>query len=228
MGAAGDGAHFGGRWSEPRGLSSQSHSDTESPRTVSSPSLERTPESVDGERRLDPERLEGRLGGNEADPDRGYDRRPYGFCTGDAGVLAQLNSAPRLPYGKTWHRGRWVREHRSRRPSIRPGGVEHRYDCGREVRDLWNRYGLPHARQRITEADRATERERGPGRESRAPRRRSAASLTLRLHRTRMRLEISLVIEHLWPPGPPSRSVNPALWYSDRAATSSTLVVRSM
>jgi hypothetical protein len=31
--------------------------------------------------------------------------RAFGFCTGDAGVMAQLNNAPRLPYGKTWQRG---------------------------------------------------------------------------------------------------------------------------
>jgi hypothetical protein len=29
----------------------------------------------------------------------------YGFCTGDAGVLAELSSAPRLAYGKTWREG---------------------------------------------------------------------------------------------------------------------------
>jgi hypothetical protein len=29
----------------------------------------------------------------------------YGFCTGDAGVLAMLHSAPRLANGASWHQG---------------------------------------------------------------------------------------------------------------------------
>ena len=30
---------------------------------------------------------------------------PFGFCTGDAGVLARIGSAPRLSYGTTRHAG---------------------------------------------------------------------------------------------------------------------------
>ena len=29
----------------------------------------------------------------------------FGFCSGDAGVLAELHTAPRLPDGKAWHEG---------------------------------------------------------------------------------------------------------------------------
>jgi hypothetical protein len=31
--------------------------------------------------------------------------RPYGFCSGDAGVLALAGRANVLPYGKTWQQG---------------------------------------------------------------------------------------------------------------------------